>query len=48
MQSGQNFESRRLMVSHGNEYRAPGDPRRVDTQRLMKSTKGLEETKTPK
>ena len=42
------FESKRLMVSHGNEYRAPGDPKRVDMQRLMKSTKGLEETKTPR
>lgn len=41
------FESKRLMVSHGNEYRAPDDPKRVDMQRLMKSTKGLEETKTP-
>ena len=40
------FESKRLMVSHGNEYRAPDDPKRVDMQRLMKSTKGLEETKT--
>lgn len=42
------FESRRLMVSHGNEYRAPDDPKAgVDVERLMKSTKGLEETKTP-
>jgi cytochrome c-type biogenesis protein CcmE len=41
------FESKRLMVSHGNEYRAPDDPKaRVDVERLMKSTKGLEETKT--
>lgn len=42
------FESKRLMVSHGNEYRAPDDPKAgVDVERLMKSTKGLEETKTP-
>jgi cytochrome c-type biogenesis protein CcmE len=37
------FESRRLMVSHGNEYRAPDDPKRVDMKRLMRSTKDLEE-----
>ena len=37
------FESRRLMVSHGNEYRAPDDPKAgADVQRLMKSTQGLE------
>lgn len=42
------FESRRLMVSHGNEYRAPDDPKAgINVERLMKSTKGLEETKTP-
>jgi cytochrome c-type biogenesis protein CcmE len=42
------FESRRLMVSHGNEYRAPGDPKAgYDVERLMKSTKGLDD-KTPK
>ena len=39
------FESKRLMVSHGNEYRSPDDPKRVDMQRLMKSTEGLQETK---
>jgi cytochrome c-type biogenesis protein CcmE len=38
------FESRRLMVSHGNEYRAPDDPKAgVSVERLMKSTKGLDE-----
>lgn len=38
------FESRRLMVSHGNEYRAPDDPKAgVNVERLMKSTKGLDE-----
>lgn len=43
------FESRRLMVSHGNEYRAPDDPKAgINVERLMKSTQGLEETKTPK
>ena len=41
------FESRRLMVSHGNEYRAPDDPKaRVDMQRLIRSTKGLEDAQT--
>jgi len=39
------FESKRLMVSHGNEYRSPDDPKRVDMQRLMKSTEGLKDTK---
>jgi cytochrome c-type biogenesis protein CcmE len=43
------FESRRLMVSHGNEYRAPGDPKAgADVQRLMKSTQGLEGSSTGK
>jgi cytochrome c-type biogenesis protein CcmE len=41
------FESRRLMVSHGNEYRAPDDPKaRVDVERLIRSTQGLEEAKS--
>jgi len=41
------FESRRLMVSHGNEYRAPDDPKaRVDMERLIRSTKGLEDAQT--
>jgi cytochrome c-type biogenesis protein CcmE len=37
------FESRRLMVSHSNEYRAPGDPNRADAKELMKTTKGLKD-----
>jgi cytochrome c-type biogenesis protein CcmE len=36
------FESNRLMVSHGNEYRAPGEGESVDPRELMKTTKGLE------
>jgi cytochrome c-type biogenesis protein CcmE len=36
------FESRRLMVSHSNEYRAPGDPNRADAKDLMRTTEGLE------
>ena len=37
------FESRRLMVSHSNEYRVPGDPAKADVKDLMKSTEGLEQ-----
>ena len=36
------FESKRLMVSHGNEYRAPEDGEKVDAKKLMQSTKGLQ------
>jgi cytochrome c-type biogenesis protein CcmE len=36
------FESKRLMVSHGNEYRAPGDGETVDAKKLMQSTQGLQ------
>jgi cytochrome c-type biogenesis protein CcmE len=35
------FESRRLMVSHDNQYRTPED-RDVDIKTLMRSTQGLE------
>jgi cytochrome c-type biogenesis protein CcmE len=34
------FESHRLMVSHDNKYRAPGD-KNVDIKDLMRSTEGL-------
>ncbi len=37
------FESRRLMVSHDNQYRAPGD-KDVDIKTLMRSTEGLDDT----
>jgi cytochrome c-type biogenesis protein CcmE len=37
------FESRRLMVSHSNEYRAPDDPSRADTTELMRTTEGLKD-----
>ncbi len=33
------FESRRLMVSHGNEYRSPDDPKRVDMKSLIKTAR---------
>ena len=36
------FECSRLMVSHGNEYRAPEDPGHADVKRLMESTEGLD------
>jgi cytochrome c-type biogenesis protein CcmE len=35
------FESRRLMVSHDNQYRAPAD-KDVDIKTLMRTTEGLE------
>lgn len=31
------FQSNRLMVSHGNEYRAPGEGEEVDVNELMRS-----------
>ena len=37
------FESKRLMVSHSNEYRAPGDPNQADAKELMKTTEGLKD-----
>lgn len=36
------FESKRLMVSHGNEYRVPGEGEKADVKTLMRTTKGLE------
>jgi len=41
------FESRRLMVSHDNKYRAPGD-KNVDIKELMRSTEGLDEAPPPR
>ena len=35
------FESHRLMVSHGNEYRAPNDPASLKLKKLMAGTDGL-------
>jgi cytochrome c-type biogenesis protein CcmE len=43
MTSAGHFESRRLMVSHSNEYRAPDDPSQADTRELMKTTEGLKD-----
>jgi cytochrome c-type biogenesis protein CcmE len=42
MTSAGTFESQRLMVSHNNEYRAPGDPYKADVKRLISTTQGLE------
>lgn len=42
------FECRRLMVSHGNEYRAPTDAVHADVERLMQSTDGLDVGGTPR
>ncbi len=42
------FECDRLMVSHGNEYRAPDDPGHADVERLMKSTEGLGDDDAPR
>lgn len=39
------FESSRLMVSHDNEYRAPGDKTRANVRELMRTTKGLKDAK---
>ena len=39
------FESQRLMVSHNNEYRAPGDEYKGDVKDLMRTTTGLEDAK---
>ena len=36
------FDSKRLMISHSNEYRAPGEGQEADVKTLMKSTEGLE------
>lgn len=36
------FDGNRLMVSHGNEYRVPGEGEAVDVREAMKSTQGLE------
>ena len=41
------FESQRLMVSHDNRYRAPGD-KNVDIKTLMRSTEGLDDATAPK
>jgi cytochrome c-type biogenesis protein CcmE len=39
------FEGQRLMVSHGNEYRAPHDGENIDVRKLIESAKGVEDRK---
>jgi cytochrome c-type biogenesis protein CcmE len=39
------FDGRRLMVSHSNEYRVPGDG---DVLKAMRTTEGLDERPQPK
>ena len=46
MTSAGTFESQRLMVSHDNQYRAPGD-RNVDVKTLMRSTQGIDDPPAP-
>ena len=41
MTSGGYFQSERLMVSHGNEYKAPTEGEPVEVKELMKTTEGL-------
>jgi cytochrome c-type biogenesis protein CcmE len=43
MTRGGVFEGRRLMVSHDNEYRVPGEKDAADPRQLMKSTEGLKQ-----
>ncbi len=43
MTSAGQFACQRLMVSHGNEYRAPGEGEKPDTRKLMETTQGLDE-----
>jgi len=42
------FEGRRLMVSHSNEYRVPGEGETVDVKKAMRTTQGLDEGPQPK
>jgi len=42
------FEGRRLMVSHSNEYRVPGEGEAVDVKKAMRTTQGLDEGPQPK
>jgi cytochrome c-type biogenesis protein CcmE len=46
MTTGGVFESRRLMVSHDNKYRAPAD-KNVDIKTLMQTTEGLDPAPAP-
>jgi len=41
------FEGRRLMVSHSNEYRVPGEGEAVDVRKTMSTTQGIDERPQP-
>ena len=41
------FEGHRLMVSHSNEYRVPGEGEAVDIKKTMRTTQGLDEGPAP-
>ena len=41
------FQSDCLMVSHSNEYRAPGGGERPDPRQIMRTTEGLEGAISP-
>lgn len=41
------FEGRRLMVSHSNEYRIPGEGEAVDVKKTMRTTQGLDDAAAP-
>jgi len=45
MDRGGFFEGNRLMVSHSNEYRVPGDKADVNVEEMMRTTEGLQEAK---
>ena len=35
------FQGNRLMVSHNNQYRVPGEGQKADVKSLMRTTQGL-------
>jgi cytochrome c-type biogenesis protein CcmE len=41
------FDGRRLMVSHSNEYRVPGEGEAVDVKKTMRTTQGLDDGPAP-
>jgi cytochrome c-type biogenesis protein CcmE len=45
MTKGGYFQCDRLMVKHGNDYRAPKSGEAVDTEKLIRSTEGLKDSK---
>ena len=47
MSKAGHFEGRRLMVSHSNEYRAPGEGEAVDVRKTMRTTQGLDDGPKP-